>query len=511
MKKWRISLIISVLLALCLCIGSAFSQEGKNLIFGFENSENRRDWKNHKFFAEMEKLFDVSFDYMQLSDERELSNFKNALIEGKIDKNVEKNSKNSENDIKIPDVFFKAHLSRLEQKRLYEKGAIINLYPLLEKNAPNFYALIKSNEELRKAVEIDENVIVALPYIDLLPNINAMWINRLWLEVLHLNAPKNADELFDVLMAFKEKDPNQNGKKDEKPLNFTGVYDLKHLAHAFSIVCDDFNFSYENQKPMHFSESEGFSDFLEFVARLGREKLIELEAMSVPESIRRENEAKAAKRYGFIIAPLPSHYVPNEWIEDFICLLPFENEGKRAYRQITSPIHDGCFAIGSGAKQAEKLLKWVDYLYSDEGARLARLGVLGEDYAINGDGTWRLNEANRLTRAGIEGAFDTPGISLGKIQYDYHDAKVGYCLRELDLVRPFIKSMPTFECFDIEKIERVRELNQKLSKLLDDFIGRIALNQIELSDISLADFRQSLLDNGLEELRELIKNGVGGK
>src|SRR5690606_38145159 len=44
-------------------------------------------------------------------------------------------------------------------------------------------------------------------------------INMTWLNNLGLKAPTTADELIEVLTAFKTQDPNRNGKNDEIPYN----------------------------------------------------------------------------------------------------------------------------------------------------------------------------------------------------------------------------------------------------------------------------------------------------
>lgn len=44
------------------------------------------------------------------------------------------------------------------------------------------------------------------------------WINQRWLDALGLEAPTNLDELYDVLVAFRDGDPNGNGLKDEIPM-----------------------------------------------------------------------------------------------------------------------------------------------------------------------------------------------------------------------------------------------------------------------------------------------------
>ena len=43
------------------------------------------------------------------------------------------------------------------------------------------------------------------------------WVRQDWLDKLGLKAPQNVDELYTVLKAFRDRDPNGNGKKDEIP------------------------------------------------------------------------------------------------------------------------------------------------------------------------------------------------------------------------------------------------------------------------------------------------------
>ncbi len=46
------------------------------------------------------------------------------------------------------------------------------------------------------------------------------WINQTWLDKLNLEMPATTDEFTEVLKAFRDRDPNGNGKKDEIP--YTG-------------------------------------------------------------------------------------------------------------------------------------------------------------------------------------------------------------------------------------------------------------------------------------------------
>jgi len=47
---------------------------------------------------------------------------------------------------------------------------------------------------------------------------NMIYVNKVWLEKLNMKTPTTLDELYEVLVAFRDKDPNGNGLKDEIPI-----------------------------------------------------------------------------------------------------------------------------------------------------------------------------------------------------------------------------------------------------------------------------------------------------
>ncbi len=49
-------------------------------------------------------------------------------------------------------------------------------------------------------------------------NFQTFWINVKWLKALGLEIPTTTKELYEVLKAFHDRDPNGNGIRDELPL-----------------------------------------------------------------------------------------------------------------------------------------------------------------------------------------------------------------------------------------------------------------------------------------------------
>ncbi len=52
-----------------------------------------------------------------------------------------------------------------------------------------------------------------------------LWIYKPWLDKLGLKMPETTEELYQVLKAFKEQDPNGNGQADELPLSTSKIGD----------------------------------------------------------------------------------------------------------------------------------------------------------------------------------------------------------------------------------------------------------------------------------------------
>jgi putative aldouronate transport system substrate-binding protein len=91
---------------------------------------------------------------------------------------------------------------------------------------PNVQALFDEKPELRAMATQTGGEIYAIPgYKRFWPEtVTHQYINQQWLDQLGLEVPTTWDELFDVLVAFKEEDANGNGDpNDEIPMDWSPV------------------------------------------------------------------------------------------------------------------------------------------------------------------------------------------------------------------------------------------------------------------------------------------------
>lgn len=109
------------------------------------------------------------------------------------------------------------------------------------------------------------------------------WINQKWLDYLGLEVPTNLEELKEVLIAFRDGDPNQNGIKDEMPLYATinsgnGRNTLDAIINCFTYFAgnrdENSGLAVENGKVNAVFASDAYKEALLYMAELYDEGLI---------------------------------------------------------------------------------------------------------------------------------------------------------------------------------------------------------------------------------------------
>lgn len=484
-------LIAALLSALMLfsLFGIASAQEGDNvLLMGFEHSDNNRLWQDNRFFERMEQRTGVHFDYHQYG---ELNAYMDVLA----------NLSNDSED--LPEVLLKARLSPQVAQELHDKGVLIDLAPLIEQYMPNLSALMEQDPAIRTAITLPGGIIPALPFIAQNPGQNILWINNEWLGNLRLDMPTNAEELRTVLAAFLEKDPNKNGRKDEIPLSFIGSYDLKYLGHAWGMVANDFNVYVEDGQVKFLPFHPNFEAFITELAAMYKDGLLDKSGFSTVDTLRRVSDAKSMNKYGAFFSPLPTGVVPVEWTGQYLALSPLSYDGQAVYRAVSSPVHYGAFALTSACRDVPKMLEWVDYLYSQEGSVLASIGKEGEDFVVDGDGSWRLlsepGDTAYFARAIMSSDYSMPGISSDDFQMNYNDPVV----RDLTQQTRAIAAASVLPFPDIpltaQQMEQILPLQSALGRYLDESIARFVLGEWQTGTEQFAEFISKLESLGAQE------------
>lgn len=414
---------LSLLLTLCLlAMAGPGAAESHFTMAGYDPASIGHDWINNLFFQRMEKKTGVSFTFRQYSDEAEYRLVLKGMLEGG----------------ELPDALFKASLSTAETQRLYAAGVLIDLKPLLQENATHLWALLQEHPDWAKAVTTPEGAIPALPQFNELPSNDVIWINQKWLRLCNLEMPDTAEELTEVLRAFKSSDPNRNGKADEVPLTFTGFWELRFLGHAFGLVANDYYLCADDDGQVRsVMTSDENRAFLTWLRQLWEEKLIDRNGLLSSDTLRRVTDADAAITYGVTFGPSVLTMLPTTALGDFTALTPLEYGGTRQYRSLLSEVTRGTFAITKACSDPAALLRWVDMLYTDEGLYLAYVGEEGVEYSRSADGKWYwelpASEVSSYVLADVtisEGA-PVPGYITAEYQLSLDDAQTHATMEQL--------------------------------------------------------------------------------
>lgn len=217
-----------------------------------------------------------------------------------------------------------------------------------------------------------------------------MWLNTAWLDQLGLQTPTTTEEFRDVLQAFKDKDPNGNGKKDEIPL--TGAINTwsadihLFLLNAFGYFNPDSLVMLKDDKFSSCIDTDGVKEGLKYVSELYKAGLIDPAALT-------QNEAQlsalgnnandvivGSAACGHLGMMLSINDVPRSSM--YTCLEPLK--GPSGYQGIPYAVQPnvsgGTFAITDKCKQPEVAIKLADYLCSDEAGIRMSVGIKGKHW-----------------------------------------------------------------------------------------------------------------------------------
>lgn len=460
---------------------------------GFDGEDSTRDWKTNTFFTRMEARTGLNFTFSQYNERAKWQAAKDAMFaEGG----------------QLPDVLFKAALTTDELIRYTESGQLIDLLPLLPENAPNLWALLQANPDWLKAITLPSGKVGALPAIQPVRTQNAMWINTSWLEKLKLDMPTDMESLRKVLTAFRDRDPNENGKEDEVPMLFLGPWDLKFFGHAWGVAANDYNIYLDEAGTVHYwPQEDSFFAMAETLRGLFADGLLDPNGFITADAMRRVTDTQAPITYGAFFAPSPVSLLSySSAAENYSVMMPFVYEGKQIYRDLFGAVTRGTFAITSACEDPAALLRWVDILYSEEGAVEAMAGVEDVNYYFREDGTWDwvggaeglgITGLNELT---VYDSGDMPWLFPLTFNDKYFETDVGRMNAELMALNEVaVQPFPTYT-LTTEENARVTALQLELGAYVDETLARMVLGETAINAETKAEFLQGLQDRGMQDM-----------
>lgn len=387
--------------------------------------------------------------------------------------------------------------------RNFEQLAVLD--DLLKDYAPNVTAFFDTRDDYPNALKAPDGTIRTLPIGDeSIHNIidSHLWINQNWLDKLNLTMPTTPEELKEVLKAFKEKDPNGNGIADEIPFTFRDAWgwgvSIENFFGTYKTPENENHVWLDKDKKVVFSaREEGDKKTLSYLADLYKEGLIDKDAFILSND-QYSSRGATGDILGLVAGYTASEAgVKNE--DDFRALPVLTDNGTMGVVGLNNITKAGGFAISKNCKNPEALVRWYDYINSDE--KLAMLWGRGPegvwwDTVKEGDKEYvRFLTMDKEVLAKNGGYSSKPeyrsaesfaGITPSLCRYNYleelkyddkwpHDFKLEAVQRDI----PFgVKGLPAGSG-TLENSERRAILKADIDTYLKKFIADSVLNGID--------------------------------
>ena len=269
------------------------------------------------------------------------------------------------------------------------EGAFLPLNELVKEHAPNIQAFWDSHPGLQQAISAHDGNYYYIPYLPDGKYGRAWYIRQDWLDKLGLKQPQAVDELHDVLVAFRDQDPNGNGLKDEIPYfarDWEEVNRLLTLWDARSSGSDTYHdFFVKDGKVVHPYAQEAYRDGMANIAAWYKEGLIDPEIFTRGSSSR---DYLLGENLGGVTHDwFASTSGYNDALKDKIpgfnfvpFLPPASAKGVRMEEHRRTPIKPDGWAISHQNKHPIETIKYFDFWFSEYGRLLSNFGVEGQTW-----------------------------------------------------------------------------------------------------------------------------------
>jgi len=279
-------------------------------------------------------------------------------------------------------------------KELLNRGGASGVFETLnghlDSSMPNVKKRWAEKPVVEKMIRNDDGKIYYLARMTAVKTMNILIGRQDWLDKLGLSVPTTTDEMYAVLKAFKDKDPNGNGKADEIPFTCRGkLNSLTPFFEAYGVFIKEPFYVDGNGKVKYAYTDPGFKAGLEYANRLYMDKLIDNEYATNDLNIwssRLTNGLSGMTFDVFVRAEFLNNLIrKGDPKAQFLGYAPLKGpDGKPATRDQQNPIGVGT-AVSAKSKYKAEIARFFNWMYSDEGILMTNFGVEGNQYTfVNG-------------------------------------------------------------------------------------------------------------------------------
>lgn len=276
----------------------------------------------------------------------------------------------------VPDIFISA-ISDSDIAAFPELFVPMN--DLIDQYAPNIQRMFEELPNTKSlATSLDGNIYGLVSVIPHRPSsYNIFSINQQWLTNLGLVQPTTLDEFYEVLKAFKTKDPNQNGQADEIPFDWApgrGLFTAMSMIGAYGNYAEDFSgewLSAKDGKVVFLPSTEDYKQLVTYLHKLYSEGLINQEIFTQDYS---QFQARSKDTENATVGATMGWSIEDrfgtQWKDQYVVQLPLAaetgitpiwpaNEMRTKYLTNKAQITSKC-------ENVEAAMRWLDGFYTED-------------------------------------------------------------------------------------------------------------------------------------------------
>ena len=329
------------------------------------------DWNDNEFYQEMERRTGVHLEMEMVSSADYQTNFNLMIASGTLA------------DL----IYVGASYYAEGVDAAIDDGYFLDLTDLVDEYMPNYqkvrtsdiqYELLSTTDSGRLGAVYELRQSKQGPWLGL-------WIRQDWLDDLGLDTPVTFDDYHEVLTAFK----NEKGATAPLILNWSGSDGEFGTMSGGMNVLNSWQLD-ETGKVNFGPYMPAWKEYVTIMNQWYNEGLIDPDFMATDE--RTADMAKVVTGASGLFAALytmPSVYEAAS--EDSNMSLapvnpPVKNEGDEIHIRLRDSYTSGNTAISADCENPEVAMRWLDYLFTEEGALLANYGVEGDTFEFDENG-----------------------------------------------------------------------------------------------------------------------------
>jgi putative aldouronate transport system substrate-binding protein len=312
---------------------------------------------------------------------------------------------------KLPDVF----MGGVPNETLVEyasQGTFIPLNKYIDTQSEYFVKILQETPGLKELLTAPDGNIYSLQNVSKsIPNAYSrrMWINEQWLKNLGLKMPTTTQEFKDVLIAFKNQDPNKNGKKDEIPMmgstnGWNTWFDYFIMNSFIEYNNRDNPYNVVNGKIVPAYDKEEYRNGLRYLKSLVSEGLYDPVSFTQDiNQLKQQFENESSALIGAVPSGGPNSHanMAGKRYREYAAVPPLKGPNGlqlASYNPYTYIMYGNTFVITKDCKVPEVAFKWADFMYNRDVAMRSRLGEPGTDWVPAAQGKVDLENKPALFR-----------------------------------------------------------------------------------------------------------------